>query len=778
MLSVDDAAIVERDPALPGLGILLDPEAFVAGMRPRWDVDASAEIFYLRYKPHTSCLAGYRVRLAGVDTLVTARAHRLDTAAKFAGGASGGGQMAFQPYALKHQAIVATLFPHDRRLPELIRLADENSRRELWQRLFPTRREWWTGELQLLRYKPERRLVGRLMAGGQPVAVVKFYGAGDYQHVCSGTKRLRSGATLCIPHRIAKSNRCQAAAFEWLAGCPLDESMTHGEFSPEDMQRVGAALGELHAQRNERAKRLTPAAESRAILEAAVGLDWLCPEFGNRAQDLARKIVDEIQRMPRHTTAVHGDFHPGQVLLQDESVALVDLDAASRGDPAADLGNFLAHLNRAVFPGVPPSQRAGDLGEALLRGYPDPSVHDRLDVWTAAGLMRLAPHAFRSRAADWKNQTTQILDQVEEVLTDRKYSKADTHRRVVPAGLAESEASPKVEDCYGVAADPQMPFVRNALDPTEVCRRLAPLAVRLPGAKFPIGLRAIRVTRYKPQRRGMVEYELAGDGGFVTIIGKARAKGLDRRTHRLVESLRRAGFDESATDCICVPRPLGTVPAWEMWFQEKVAGVVATPLLAGPDGPRLAGRIAEAIHKLHKTGVPTHRTHTMADEMRILSERLGELARARPAWSSRLERIVGACARLAASAPETGRCGIHRDFYPDQVLVSGERLYLLDLDLYCQGDPALDIGNFRAHLMEQALRTLGHPAAFCEAERSLTDRYLELSGGRRWQAVDVYTTLALARHIFISTRFPERSPLTGQLLELCELRLASVGRAG
>jgi len=775
MLSVDDAAIVERDPALPGLRILLDAEAFVAAMRSRWDVEGPAEIFYLRYKPHTSCLAGYRVRVAGVDTLVTARAHRLDTADKFAGVAICDGQSAFQPYVLKDQGLVTMLFPHDRRLRDLTRLADERSRRELWQRLFPTRRQWWNGELQLLRYKPERRLVGRLIANGHPVAVVKFYGARDYQHVYSGTKRLRSGATLRIPRRIAKSNRCQAAAFEWLAGCPLDGSTTRREFSIEDMQRVGAALGELHEQRNRQAQRLTPAAESRALLDAAVGLDYLCPEFGNRAQDLARRIADEIQRMPRHKTAVHGDFHPGQVLLQDESVALVDLDAAGRGDPAADLGNFLAHLNRAVVPGAPLRQRADELGEALLRGYPDPSVLDRLDVWTAAGLMRLAPHAFRSRAPDWKHQTGRILDEVEEMLTVRRHSNADTHRRVVPAVPAELEANPKVEDRYGVAADPQMAFVRNALDPADVCRRLASIAIRLPAATLPLRLRAIRVTRYKPQRRGMVEYEWAGTGGSVTIIGKARAKGLDRRTHQLVESLRQAGFDESAADCICVPRPLGTVPAWQMWFQEKVTGAVATPLLAGPEGPRLAGRIAEAIHKLHRADIPTHRTHTMADEMRILTERLGELALARPAWSSRLERIVGACAALAASVPATSRCGIHRDFYPDQVLVNGERLYLLDLDLYCQGDPALDIGNFRAHLIEQALRTLGHPAALGEAEQSLTQRYLELSSGRRRQAIDVYTTLALARHIFISTRFPERNPLTAQLLELCEQRLAPVG---
>jgi aminoglycoside phosphotransferase (APT) family kinase protein len=80
----------------------------------------------------------------------------------------------------------------------------------------------------------------------------------------------------------------------------------------------------------------------------------------------------------------------------------------------------------------------------------------------------------------------------------------------------------------------------------------------------------------------------------------------------------------------------------------------------------------------------------------------------RPEWADRLERLAAACGALAASLSMCEAGTIHRDFYPDQVLVDGDRLYLLDLDLYCLGDPALDIGNFCAHLVEQALRTQGN----------------------------------------------------------------------
>jgi aminoglycoside phosphotransferase (APT) family kinase protein len=121
-------------------------------------------------------------------------------------------------------------------------------------------------------------------------------------------------------------------------------------------------------------------------------------------------------------------------------------------------------------------------------------------------------------------------------------------------------------------------------------------------------------------------------------------------------------------------------------------------------------------------------------------------------------------------------CGIHRDFYSDQVIVDGPRLYLIDFDLYCLGDPALDIGNFLGHITEQSLRTLGDAGALAEVERALEERFIELSGEAVRPAVRGYAVLTLARHIYLSTRFPERRPWTERLLELCEERLGVAAR--
>jgi hypothetical protein len=166
------------------------------------------------------------------------------------------------------------------------------------------------------------------------------------------------------------------------------------------------------------------------------------------------------------------------------------------------------------------------------------------------------------------------------------------------------------------------------------------------------------------------------------------------------------------------------------------------------------------------------RRHTIADEPRILHERLPLVAEAYPQWATRIERLLNACDRLGAGLPQPIYAGIHRDFYADHVIVDRERLYLLDFDLYCEGDPALDVGNFLGHLIEQGLRTLGDPTALLGCQAALEDRFAQLAGEATRGAVEAYATLTLGRHVYLSTQFPERRPFTETLLDLCEQRLS------
>ncbi|PSB23067.1 aminoglycoside phosphotransferase [filamentous cyanobacterium CCP2] len=285
-----------------------------------------------------------------------------------------------------------------------------------------------------------------------------------------------------------------------------------------------------------------------------------------------------------------------------------------------------------------------------------------------------------------------------------------------------------------------------------------------------------RLVRYKAGKRCLIEYDVevnrSGVSQFITWIGKVRAKGLDRHTYELQCALWQNGFSADSPDGISVPEPIGTIPDWQMWLQRKVPGTTATSLLSRTENTHLAHRIAEAIHKLHQSNLMPHRHHGMEQELAILHDRLGRVVHQQPQWQSRLEQILQQCDRLAAQMTTPQVCGIHRDFYPDQVLVDSSRIYLLDLDLYTNGDPGLDIGNFNGHLIEHSIRFLGNPEALTKQQNALTARFTELAGETTRRSIQVYTLLTMVRHIYLSTQFPERRSFTEQILDWCEQQLS------
>ncbi|MFQ5598088.1 MAG: phosphotransferase family protein [Nitrospiria bacterium] len=334
----------------------------------------------------------------------------------------------------------------------------------------------------------------------------------------------------------------------------------------------------------------------------------------------------------------------------------------------------------------------------------------------------------------------------------------------------------EVVDRFGVRKDPKMSTLPLALNPEEVRRQFQERLQAWMGNQTSFSLRTIRVIRYKPGRRCLIEYDLdrmitSQQKERLTLIGKIKSRSFGKSGYRLLKSFWDTGFQTDKGDGISVPEPVGTIPAFRMWLQRKVPGKISTDLLAKSGAESLVQRIAEAAYKLQEAGVSTHREHSISDEIRILHEHLPKVTKQNRRWTERIDRLLEAADRLGRAIPTPCRTGIHRDFYADQVIVDDARLTLIDFDLYCLGDPGLDIGNFIAHITEQSLRLLGDPKALKDQEQAMEERYVELRGKWVRPSVKTYTTLTLLRHIYLSTLFPERRTLTAPLLELCEERL-------
>src|SRR5262245_22062629 len=139
------------------------------------------------------------------------------------------------------------------------------------------------------------------------------------------------------------------------------------------------------------------------------------------------------------------------------------------------------------------------------------------------------------------------------------------------------QANIPTTDLFGITDDPQMPFLAQALDPLQARRKLERHRARLASVGGQIELRAVRVARYKPGRRCLIEHDVAierpgAPSEALTLVGKARARGLDSSSYQLLASLYAAGFGADSCDGICVPEPIGTIPEFQMWLQRKVPG--------------------------------------------------------------------------------------------------------------------------------------------------------------------------------------------------------------
>lgn len=289
-------------------------------------------------------------------------------------------------------------------------------------------------------------------------------------------------------------------------------------------------------------------------------------------------------------------------------------------------------------------------------------------------------------------------------------------------------------------------------------------------------LESIRVFRHKPAKRCLVEYTLAdadleGARTGIGLIGKIRAKGPDHRSFSLLRKLWAGGFDRQATDGIVIPEPIGMVAPLNLLLQRKVAGDSLETFMRVPQALAVAHRVAEAAVKLHRFDLVPDRRHTMADELSILRDRFDRLLTNMPSLGDRLDAVFQACCRLLSGFEEPSPCCIHRDFYPAQIMLSGPVLHLLDFDLCCSGDPALDIGNFLGHITEQSIREHGHPGAYSCFELMLKERYLELTGVELRSRIRAYQTLTVARHLYLCTLKPERTSGFPLLLDWCEERL-------
>jgi aminoglycoside phosphotransferase (APT) family kinase protein len=414
MLSSYDRAIVERDPSLAGLPILLDDDALSAWLSEHLAAPCRASVRRIRYKPATSCVAALQIQYAAGGTKVSldalAKTYTAESAAKIDKSVSHAPEDAVLALHPSLRLLVTTL-AGDRDVTALRKLADPQRRHPMLKRLLPDYPATSDARLLTLRHNPERRWVGLLEPAGQAAVVLRAYRSSETQlHRHFNPYALLSRGSPPTPALLGISRRDALVAVEWVEGTVLSHRL--GELS--DFVSAGEALAQLHERPHmiDRLRPATPTAQALAVLNAGRQIAQLMPELSDQAAKLAHLLATDLGKVIPRDSVLHGDFSADQlVLANDGTVRLIDLDSLCNGDPAIDLGSARAASLRHVEASSDTSIAEAAL-EALLAGYesrrPLPT-ESLLALHTAAQLIRRAPEPFRDREPEWPRRMTDML---------------------------------------------------------------------------------------------------------------------------------------------------------------------------------------------------------------------------------------------------------------------------------------------------------------------------------------------------------------------------------
>lgn len=650
----------------------------------RAPLPVSARLLWARWKPRTALSTVHAVACEdGVARLVTVRQHR---------GRKSGGRVhsrsaelaaPWLPAGVASDGTVLTVWPQDSELPGLARALDI-------ARLSRLVEDGPLGEggsirrrrssFETLRYKPSRRAVLRL----------------DLVLRDADERLFTRHAILRVltPDAAAASVRERAKLPDGFAPKVLLHEDTTGmvveEFVPAKVaETVDEALDRVAMERvvalREALERTGESFGEQWIEDETESLSSLL-EIDPATHARAARILARNARRRVRLARVHGDYHPGQIAYAaDGRVLVYDWDECRVDEIATDAATWAAERMRGKD-----AEFAEELLARLLdadRGLDERALRERVVmelVRRASGAVRRLELGARELAAASVDLAEKLQPGgaaapvsgdlllpalmragMEEEQVERVEVRKDGALVVTTADFGALLAKGRRVARFGLSEDYDIPAAQR-------------MAQRVAAGEA-------RIVSWRPGRRLVA----AGMEHGVEVYWKCLKPGAAIETHMRHEmhrgALMAAGFR--------VPRLLSVDRAWDVCAFEAMGGGQWRP-----DDEAATKLVAQALRRWREAqpaGLAA--VHDAQAELAVCQRFASRLlaAGANLDWSAR--RLLSMLpARVALD--QSPRCNAHRDFYEKQVLVDGEHVVLLDLDLAGRSAPEQDPSNAALHM--------------------------------------------------------------------------------
>ena len=294
----------------------------------------------------------------------------------------------------------------DRNLPGLATALDGAA---MPGRLRPLQNAQGELDIQLLKHVPGKRAVLFYRFSDGQRLVGKMYRkdrAQQQRNLLSALQESLQGSTR-TPRPLACWQDLGLVIQEYMPG----ETAPHwSEMQGQEplMDRIADALADLHDLQLDVGRQADLRDHVRRTCHPGLqALREALPHLGVQLRDVEAAMCAREHATPVDKVVCHGDFGPGQILLTDKQVSIVDLDGLSQGDAALDVGNFMVGLR----------VHAGLAGRALAQRFYARYLQRRgiagltgLPHYLAFAYLRRAMSLLRKRPLGWEEQAQQMLD--------------------------------------------------------------------------------------------------------------------------------------------------------------------------------------------------------------------------------------------------------------------------------------------------------------------------------------------------------------------------------
>ncbi len=318
-----------------------------------------------------------------------------------------------QAYFLEDLQAVVQPFPGDLQLSGVERAIHKRSALPVLARALEADSES-AGSVtaRVLSYKPSRRLTVRYRlaspSGRGSTYFAKLLPKGSAPRLLALHEALerklasRPDAGFSTASVAANLPEWEGMIWRRAAGQSLYDSLSTSDLEHR-VRRAAKAVANLHSTRLEWNGRHDRWRELQTLENWTRAVEVSGHPMGNGLQRSLAFLRERLWRPPvADLTLSHRDFYDRQILLQEETCTLLDLELMSYAEPELDLANFVAHLELRSMQGR--LRKVEAIAESFLDSYQSrrpPLDASRFQWYLSASLLRLAcVYSLRSDSVD------------------------------------------------------------------------------------------------------------------------------------------------------------------------------------------------------------------------------------------------------------------------------------------------------------------------------------------------------------------------------------------